>query len=251
MVMEGVVGLDAALKLRVNVAKSAVAPVWDRSFLGFSFWRAPGQIVKCRVAPKALTKNEGAHPRHHDAARRLKPPVCRGRAPALSRGVECVLTAPQRRTTLCPPARSAVSTAAMVRSSSSAMALSTSSSNTFASTGADRPVLPINKRMALHREVLDEFSLAFNSLRRRYASTTCNPCELVRRGPAWRCVLNPGSGASPILWTPLRHVAEANITFRLDVLSCFALPPGWPSHSNMRLGSSQGSGHVTRAPPSR
>ena len=55
-VMEGLVGLYADLKLRVNVAKSAVAPVWERSFLGFSFWRAPGQIVKCRVAPKALTK---------------------------------------------------------------------------------------------------------------------------------------------------------------------------------------------------
>ena len=55
-VMEGLVGLYAELKLRVNVAKSAVAPVWERSFLGFRFWRAPGQIVKCRVAPKALTK---------------------------------------------------------------------------------------------------------------------------------------------------------------------------------------------------
>ena len=55
-VMEGLVGLYAALKLRVNVAKSAVAPVWERSFLGFSFWRAPGPIVKRRVSPKALTK---------------------------------------------------------------------------------------------------------------------------------------------------------------------------------------------------
>ena len=54
-VMEGLVGLYAQLKLRVNVAKSAVAPVWERSFLGFSVWRAPGKIVKCRVAPKALT----------------------------------------------------------------------------------------------------------------------------------------------------------------------------------------------------
>jgi RNA-directed DNA polymerase len=53
-VMEGLVGLYAKLKLRVNVAKSAVARVWERSFLGFSFWRMPGQIVKRRVAPKAL-----------------------------------------------------------------------------------------------------------------------------------------------------------------------------------------------------
>lgn len=53
-VMEGLIGLYANLKLRVNAAKSAVAPVWARSFLGFSFWRAPGKIVKCRVSPKAL-----------------------------------------------------------------------------------------------------------------------------------------------------------------------------------------------------
>jgi len=54
-VMEGLVGLYAGLKLRVNVAKSAVARAWERSFLGFSFWVAPGKIVKRRVAPKALT----------------------------------------------------------------------------------------------------------------------------------------------------------------------------------------------------
>ena len=36
------------------MAKSAVAPVWERSFLGFCFWVAPGKIVKRRVAPKAL-----------------------------------------------------------------------------------------------------------------------------------------------------------------------------------------------------
>ena len=54
-VMEGLVGLYAGLKLRVNVAKSAVARAWERSFLGYSFWGAPGKIVKRRVAPKALT----------------------------------------------------------------------------------------------------------------------------------------------------------------------------------------------------
>lgn len=53
-VMQGLVGLYAGLKLRVNPTKSAVAPVWERSFLGFSFWVAPGKIVKRRVAPKAL-----------------------------------------------------------------------------------------------------------------------------------------------------------------------------------------------------
>jgi len=55
-VMEALVGLYADLKLRVNVEKSAVARVWDRRFLGFSFWIAPGRVVKRRVAPKALAE---------------------------------------------------------------------------------------------------------------------------------------------------------------------------------------------------
>jgi group II intron reverse transcriptase/maturase len=53
-VMEGLVALYAKLRLRVNFTKSAVAPAWTRSFLGYSFWVAPGKIVKRRVAPKAL-----------------------------------------------------------------------------------------------------------------------------------------------------------------------------------------------------
>lgn len=53
-VLQGLVGLYAGLRLRVNPAKSAVAQVWERSFLGFSFWIAPGKIVKRRVSPKAL-----------------------------------------------------------------------------------------------------------------------------------------------------------------------------------------------------
>jgi group II intron reverse transcriptase/maturase len=44
----------AKLKLRINEEKSAVARVWGRKFLGYSFWVARGQEVKCRVSPKAL-----------------------------------------------------------------------------------------------------------------------------------------------------------------------------------------------------
>jgi len=55
-VMERLIRLYAKLKLRINPAKSAVAPARDRSFLGYSFWVAPGKIVKRRVAPKALEK---------------------------------------------------------------------------------------------------------------------------------------------------------------------------------------------------
>ena len=44
----------AKLRLRVNEAKSAVARAGARKFLGYSFWVAPGGVVRRRVAPKAL-----------------------------------------------------------------------------------------------------------------------------------------------------------------------------------------------------
>jgi len=53
-VMQGLVALYAKLKLRVNESKSAVAPAWERTFLGYNFWVAPGKIVKRRVSPNAL-----------------------------------------------------------------------------------------------------------------------------------------------------------------------------------------------------
>jgi retron-type reverse transcriptase len=37
------------LRLRVNETKSAVAPVWERKFLGYSFWKREGE-AKLRVA---------------------------------------------------------------------------------------------------------------------------------------------------------------------------------------------------------
>ncbi len=46
--------LYAQLRLRINEAKSAVGRPQDRKFLGYSFWIAPGRLVKRRVAPKAL-----------------------------------------------------------------------------------------------------------------------------------------------------------------------------------------------------
>jgi len=48
--------LLAKLRLRVNEAKSAVAPATQRKFLGFSFWVAQGRVVKRRVAPHALAR---------------------------------------------------------------------------------------------------------------------------------------------------------------------------------------------------
>jgi RNA-directed DNA polymerase len=53
-VMSRMSRLYAKLKLKVNEEKSTVARVWERKFLGYSFWVAPGKLVKRRVAPKAL-----------------------------------------------------------------------------------------------------------------------------------------------------------------------------------------------------
>jgi group II intron reverse transcriptase/maturase len=53
-VMSRMVRLYAKLRLKVNEEKSTVARVWERKFLGYSLWVAPGKLVKRRVAPKAL-----------------------------------------------------------------------------------------------------------------------------------------------------------------------------------------------------
>jgi group II intron reverse transcriptase/maturase len=53
-VMELLERLCAKLRLRINESKSAVARVWDRQFLGFALWVAPGKVVKPKLAPKAL-----------------------------------------------------------------------------------------------------------------------------------------------------------------------------------------------------
>jgi len=44
----------AKLHLTVNEAKSAVAGVFGRKFLGFSFWVAPKGEIKCKVAAKPM-----------------------------------------------------------------------------------------------------------------------------------------------------------------------------------------------------
>jgi RNA-directed DNA polymerase len=53
-VMEGLRRLYAGLHLRINETKSAVAPVRDRKFLGFSVWYSRKREVSLRVAPKAM-----------------------------------------------------------------------------------------------------------------------------------------------------------------------------------------------------
>lgn len=53
-VMELLRRLYAKLRLRINESKSAVDLAWKRKILGYSFWVAPGRVVKRRVASKAL-----------------------------------------------------------------------------------------------------------------------------------------------------------------------------------------------------
>jgi RNA-directed DNA polymerase len=52
-VMALLLKLYGRLRLKVNEAKSAVGSVFQRKFLGFSFWVAPGGKIKRRVAAKA------------------------------------------------------------------------------------------------------------------------------------------------------------------------------------------------------
>jgi len=53
-VMQALRRLYAKLHLRVNESKSAVAPVQERKFLGYTFWLSPKNEVRCTIARKAL-----------------------------------------------------------------------------------------------------------------------------------------------------------------------------------------------------
>lgn len=55
-VMRWLEGRYANLRLRINESKSAVAPISGRKFLGYTFWFAPGGVVKRAVAKKPLSE---------------------------------------------------------------------------------------------------------------------------------------------------------------------------------------------------
>lgn len=46
--------LYTTLRLRINESKSAIDRAYNRKLLGYSFWVAPGRVVKRRVASKAI-----------------------------------------------------------------------------------------------------------------------------------------------------------------------------------------------------
>ena len=53
-VLKGLRRLYERLHLKVNEAKTAVAPATGRKFLGYELWRSAGDRIKCAVARKAL-----------------------------------------------------------------------------------------------------------------------------------------------------------------------------------------------------
>jgi len=53
-VLDGLRRLYERLHLKVNEAKTAVAPATGRKFLGYTLWRSAGDRIKCAVARKAL-----------------------------------------------------------------------------------------------------------------------------------------------------------------------------------------------------
>jgi RNA-directed DNA polymerase len=53
-VLAGLRRLYERLHLKVNEAKTAVAPATGRKFLGYELWRSAGDRIKCAVARKAL-----------------------------------------------------------------------------------------------------------------------------------------------------------------------------------------------------
>ena len=54
-VLAGLRRCYARLRLKVNEAKTAVAPATGRKFLGYELWRSAGGQIKCAVAAKALS----------------------------------------------------------------------------------------------------------------------------------------------------------------------------------------------------
>jgi hypothetical protein len=55
-VLAGLKRCYARLRLSVNEAKTAVAPVWSRKFLGYCFWLSPSGTVRRDVADAALKR---------------------------------------------------------------------------------------------------------------------------------------------------------------------------------------------------
>jgi len=77
-VMPSLRKLFGKLKLRVNETKSKVARATASKFLGFSFWRAKGRIIRRRVAPQAIERmKERVRELTRRSAGRSLPQMCK------------------------------------------------------------------------------------------------------------------------------------------------------------------------------
>ena len=90
-VMQALRHLYGKLRLQVNEEKSAVARVWDRQFLGYSFWVAAGKVVKRPGQQEGPDEVQGASPADYKPEWRAEPATGGGRATALRAGVEGIL----------------------------------------------------------------------------------------------------------------------------------------------------------------
>ncbi len=90
-VMALLLKLYGRLRLKVNEAKSAVASVFQRKFLGYSFWVAAGGKIKRRVAAKAMATFKAAGEETDPALRRSQPRTGGGTTTQLCAGLEGLL----------------------------------------------------------------------------------------------------------------------------------------------------------------
>ena len=148
--------LFARLRLQVNESKSAVARVWERKFLGYSFWVAPGRVVRPRVAPAALADDEGARAAHHEPHRRTEPDASRRR--------NCGAISPAGSTTSSWPRRPASSTTSTNGSATGCAPCSSSS-------GSEAPTAYRELRA---RDVPDRIARAAAAHARRWWATAAH-----------------------------------------------------------------------------
>jgi group II intron reverse transcriptase/maturase len=85
--------LYGKLRLTVNETKSAVTGVFGRKFLGYSFWVAPGGVIKRKVADKPLRTFKQRNPATDLPQWRAQYAGCGGSSAALHPGMEGVLPA--------------------------------------------------------------------------------------------------------------------------------------------------------------
>ena len=81
------------LHLKVNEAKTAVAPATGRKFLGYALWRSAGGQIKCAVARKAVATFKQHNPANHAPLGRAQSARDRGTTASIHAWLEGVFPA--------------------------------------------------------------------------------------------------------------------------------------------------------------